>query len=69
MNKNNKDIELEPEDVLRWFRQGVDTAKIAYLLRVSESVVANVLARARENERDHNNNSIPAQCESPVEHD
>jgi hypothetical protein len=69
MNKNNKDIELEPEDVLRWFRQGADTAKIAYLLRVSESVVANVLARARENERDHNNNAVPAQCEPPVEHD
>jgi hypothetical protein len=69
MNKKSKDIELNPDDVLRWFRQGADTAKIAYLLRVSESVVANVLARARENERDHNNNSIPAQCEPPVEHD
>ena len=69
MNKKDKDIELEPEDVLRWFRQGADTAKIAYLLRVSEFVVANVLARARENERDHNNNAVPAQCEPSVEHD
>jgi len=67
MNKKSKTTTLNPDDVLRWFRQGADTAKIAYLLRVSESVVANVLARARENERDQDNPAIPAQREPPLE--
>jgi hypothetical protein len=67
MNKKSKTPNLNPDDVLRWFRQGADTAKIAYLLRVSESVVANVLARARENERDQDHPAVPTQCEPPLE--
>ena len=67
MNNKSKTPELDPDDVLRWFRQGADTTKIAYLLRVSESVVANALARARENERDQNNPALPAQCEQTLE--
>ena len=69
MNNKSKIPELDPDDVLRWFRQGADTTKIAYLLRVSESVVANALARARENERDPDPVAIPAQCEPPLEND
>jgi hypothetical protein len=69
MSKKSKNSDLDPNDVLRWFRQGADTAKIAYLLKVSESVVANTLARARENERDPDPVAIPAQCEPPLEND
>jgi hypothetical protein len=65
MTKQSKALE---EGILRWFRQGIDTHKIAYLLRVPESVVANALARARENERNPDYDTIPAQRESSMEH-
>jgi len=60
---------VQEDDVLRWFRQGIDTTKIAYLLKVPESVVANTLARARENERDQDNPALPAKCEPPLENE
>lgn len=64
MTKPNKAFE---DGILRWFRQGIDTAKIAYLLRVPESVVANALARAKENERNKNTPAISAQREQTLE--
>ena len=64
MSKQSKTLE---EGILRWFRQGADTAKIAYLLRVPESVVANALARAKENERNQNNFALPSQREQALE--
>lgn len=66
MTKHSKALE---EGILRWFRQGIDTAKIAYLLRVPESVVANALARARENERNQDNFALPAQREQALENE
>lgn len=64
MTKHSKALE---EGILRWFRQGIDTAKIAYLLRVPEFVVANALARAKENERNQDNLALPAQREQALE--
>jgi len=58
---------INPEDVLRWFRGGADTHKIAYLLRVSESDVANALARAKENERDQDHTSVSPKREQTME--
>ena len=67
MNKKRKTKDLDPDQVLRWFRQGIDTVKIAYLLRVSESVVANTLARAREDERNKDNSAVSTEREPPLE--
>jgi len=64
MTKPNKTFE---KGILRWFRQGIDTAKIAYLLRMPESVVANALARAKEDERNQNNSALSAQREPALE--
>jgi hypothetical protein len=57
----------QPKDILRWFRGGADTAMLAYMLNVPESVVANMLARAREDERDQYHSAVPSQCEPPLE--
>jgi uncharacterized protein (DUF433 family) len=56
-----------PEDILRWFRQGADTQKIAYLFRMSESDVANLLGQAKDAEYNKDHSTVSTECEPPVE--
>lgn len=58
---------ISEADVLRWFDQGIDTAKIAYLLRVSESDIANLLGRARDAKYHSDHASISPECEPAME--
>lgn len=60
---------LQPEDILRWFRGGADTAMLADLLNMPESVIANMLAKARENERNQADPAVPPERQSPLEND
>ena len=62
-----KTTKLTPEDVLRWFRQGADTQKIAYLFRMSESDVANLLGQAKDAEYNRDNPTVPTERESLME--
>jgi hypothetical protein len=62
-----EDNAIRPEDVLRWFRGGADTAMLADLLNMPESVIANMLARAREDERNQDNSAVSSQREPPLE--
>lgn len=61
------DSRIQPEDILRWFRGGADTAMLADLLNMPESVIANMLARARENERNQNHSAVSSEREPFVE--
>jgi len=60
-------MKFSEEDILRWFNQGIDTAKIAYLLRVSESDIANMLGRARDAQHNSNHTPVSTQCEQTLE--
>lgn len=53
--------------ILSWFRLGMDTSQIAYLLRTDEAHVANTLHLAREAERAENLDAIPTQHKQTVE--
>ncbi|HEV2557284.1 MAG TPA: hypothetical protein VGU45_01535 [Microvirga sp.] len=41
----------KPAEVLRLFRSGCDTCRIAWVFAVPESLIANILAEARDAER------------------
>ena len=53
--------------ILSWFRQGMDTSQIAFLLRTDEAHVANTLHLAREAERAENLDAISSQHKPAVE--
>jgi len=62
----DREFSIQPEDLLRWFRQGADTAMLSDLLGAPESKIANMLARAREDERNKIDTPLPSQREPPV---
>ena len=64
---SKKTTKLTPEDVLRWFEQGSDTHKIAYMFRVPESVVANMLGQARDAEQNRDHSTVSTEREQTVE--
>jgi hypothetical protein len=63
----DREFSIQPEDLLRWFRQGADTNMLSDLLGVPESKIANMLARAREDERNQADPSFPSKRQPPVE--
>ena len=52
--------------VLRMFRAGLDTHGIAERLEVPEPKVVRLLIKAREDDRDFDNASLPTEHEPPV---
>jgi hypothetical protein len=60
---------LDGNQLLVWFRRGFDSHKLSFMTGMPEDEIVRLLARAREDERNQANPTVPTQCEPALEND